>query len=328
MAIVNRHEGNGTIEEQSGVEAAWISQSSMCSGSLPLLADNSLTAHGSRHLGLPALIEAVDWVICQHLSQKWIPSELDKIDQRRLELTQSMTRLGKPVTDSAVLFARAEAKLVAAFDEAYLNSLCSHVVSFWPKVSPSVSLYRQTISRRSCVSEWLQVIKDGHFFTELLQLVTSTVGKCFQEDRRGSIQLRRFSKLCSHYAAATRECLSRNYTRFCALLSQEGPLLWESLPLLVMEHLLLPAFENGAGGFAFFSVARGLCAKDGDPLHDDHAALLERHNRNLRLLVDSRHLLSRLVSRVCGWRMERRGGEAEKGQGKESRVRWSLSMEV
>ena len=175
-----------------------------------------MTDRGKQSLGLSALLFQMDTVICRHISSNWLPGKLAEYNMKEAEIRKELKSLGTSPDElklatiiSSVLrgldgiFSDAdfETVMLPAIEQ-QLKVLITPPVAdgnppalikdIWTKIRvqelAEKGLYKEEVAKTA--EKPLSKVEQDVF-----GLLSARVGKCFDDDNAGDIQLRRFSAM-------------------------------------------------------------------------------------------------------------------------------------
>jgi len=232
IAVKNRNtkskkHGNLSLEDHNKEELQWFAHN-VLSESCGLARADQDAIKGC--VGLDALVQRIDSVICHHLDERWVPVKIQELQARRALVAKEIETLGKPGLLLSELRQPLKTKFETYFSPAAIEALCKRALGELPTSEPAplgdrYARVKKTQSYEEEVSAFVRGAVENEpeslsLFARVRQEVTARVAQCFDEDAVGDIQLCRFFSTRDFFVRSTGKCLFLRETKFLSVALQ------------------------------------------------------------------------------------------------------------
>lgn len=179
---------------------------------------------GKHSLGLSALLQKMNSVICGQLATDWLPAKLAEYKLKILDLENKLTNLGLPPDQLTLL--QLIQRICALLEETYFSeSYIEGVMVPSIEISLQNELNRYAQPANTSILKYIQQKEHvsasvlNHMdvvVSMILNEMTLRFTKCFEEDETGDIRLNRFSTLRDALLHSMRVLFQENVNRFRA----------------------------------------------------------------------------------------------------------------
>ena len=237
-----------------------------------------MTDKGKQCLGLSALLFQMDTVICRHISSNWLPGKLNEYKVKETEIRKELQSLGTSPDELKGGLATLITRLDGIFSdkdfqdvmlptiEQNINAIITPPAAADGNPPPLIKDIWTKILVQDLAEKGLQVASPPATNTlskveqDVLRLLSERVSKCFDDDKAGDIQLRRFSAMRTKLLQslektfrAQRENFSLNSLNFVGIFFATKGVLYNATVLrdglkeLVVQYLFIPAIYSDGG---------------------------------------------------------------------------------
>lgn len=171
-------------------------------------------------LGLDALVQKIDSVICEHLGKEWVPTKLAELAHKREELVLRLHNLGTNPKDMDLdqLWTAADGSLAAAFPQRVVNACAAQIEEMLPLPTANDGTVNDHMTKaleyRNAVTGFLQ---SGSAFPIIKSHIKTNVRICFDDtNENDAIKLHRFTAMGDALDASMDQIMELHMKSFVA----------------------------------------------------------------------------------------------------------------